>query len=65
MDNNYKFVDENSDVIYKVISQNRVIPEKGQRVIVRNKKYLVFRVCETIDFDRFAREITIYITDLL
>lgn len=65
MNNNYKFVDENSDVIYKVISQNRVIPEKGQQVIVRNKKYLVFRVCETIDFDRFAREITIYITDLL
>lgn len=65
MNNNYKFVDENSDVIYKVISPNRVIPEKGQRVIVRYKKYLVFRVDETIDFDRFAREITIYITDLL
>lgn len=65
MNNNYKFVDKNSDVIYKVISQNRVIPEKGQRVIVRNKKYLVFRVDETIDFDRFARDITIYLTGLL
>lgn len=65
MNSNYKFVDENSNVIYKVISQNKVIPEKGQRVIVRSKKYLVFRVDEIIDFDRFTRDITIYLTDLL
>lgn len=64
MDNNYKFVDEENNIIYKVISPSRVIPEKEQHVIVRGKEYSVLRVNEIIDFDKFKREITIYLNNL-
>lgn len=64
MDNNYKFIDEENNIIYKVISPNRVIPEKEQHVIVRGEEYSVLRVNEIIDFDKFKREITIYLNNL-
>lgn len=64
MDNNYKFIDGEHRTIYKVISPDRIIPEKEQHVRVSGKEYSVFRVDEIINFDEFKRYITIYLNNL-
>lgn len=60
----YKFVDGNCKTIYKVNRFEKIIPYKNQKVVVRNKEYSVFRVDETINFDAFTTEITIYLNNL-
>lgn len=64
MDNNYKFVDGNCKTIYTVTSPHRVIPAKEQHIIVKYKEYSIFRVDEVINFDKFERNITVYLNNL-
>lgn len=62
--NEYKFVEGDHKTIYKVNSPERVIPEKDQLVIVKNKEYSVDKVSEIINYDSFTRKITIYLNNL-
>lgn len=64
MNNNYKFIDRLCGIIYQVTSPDRVIPKEGQIVTVGYKEYEVCMVDETINFDNFSRNITIYLNDL-
>lgn len=64
MNNSYKFVNEDCRTIRTFNSPERVLPDKEQIVTVCHKEYYIFRVDETIDFDEWNRNITIYLNSV-
>lgn len=64
MTNYYRLVNKDNKLISERYHNERVIPDVGQLIILRNVNCTVLKVTEDLNFDEFERTIVIYVDKL-